>query len=84
MKPDFLREALVPSLMVQRIMKIHENHDPDFMTAATTGPAGWDIVSTEGRVPAPTTPQEGKMTWETPTAIDFRFGFEITMYIAAR
>jgi coenzyme PQQ precursor peptide PqqA len=24
------------------------------------------------------------MTWETPTAIDFRFGFEITMYIAAR
>ncbi|WP_089418171.1 pyrroloquinoline quinone precursor peptide PqqA [Vitreoscilla filiformis] len=24
------------------------------------------------------------MTWETPTAVDFRFGFEITMYIAAR
>ncbi|RTL57899.1 MAG: pyrroloquinoline quinone precursor peptide PqqA [Rhodocyclaceae bacterium] len=24
------------------------------------------------------------MTWETPTACDFRFGFEITMYIAAR
>ncbi|MBN8488483.1 MAG: pyrroloquinoline quinone precursor peptide PqqA [Burkholderiales bacterium] len=24
------------------------------------------------------------MTWETPSACDFRFGFEITMYIAAR
>ncbi|MBC7455147.1 MAG: pyrroloquinoline quinone precursor peptide PqqA [Massilia sp.] len=24
------------------------------------------------------------MTWQTPTACDFRFGFEITMYIANR
>lgn len=24
------------------------------------------------------------MTWETPTAIDMRFGMEITMYIANR
>ncbi|MFO7746623.1 MAG: pyrroloquinoline quinone precursor peptide PqqA [Alcaligenaceae bacterium] len=24
------------------------------------------------------------MKWETPTAIDLRFGFEITMYIANR
>ena len=24
------------------------------------------------------------MTWETPAAIDLRFGFEITMYIANR
>jgi len=24
------------------------------------------------------------MTWQTPTAQDFRFGFEITMYVAAR
>ena len=24
------------------------------------------------------------MQWQTPTAIDFRFGFEITMYVAAR
>jgi coenzyme PQQ precursor peptide PqqA len=28
--------------------------------------------------------EPGNMIWETPTAIDFRFGFEITMYIAAR
>ncbi|QID19836.1 pyrroloquinoline quinone precursor peptide PqqA [Nitrogeniibacter mangrovi] len=24
------------------------------------------------------------MKWETPAAADFRFGFEITMYVAAR
>ena len=24
------------------------------------------------------------MTWQTPQACDFRFGFEITMYVAAR
>jgi len=24
------------------------------------------------------------MTWQTPQATDFRFGFEITMYAAAR
>ena len=28
--------------------------------------------------------KETHMTWETPAACDFRFGFEITMYIAAR
>jgi coenzyme PQQ precursor peptide PqqA len=26
----------------------------------------------------------GTMRWETPKAIDFRFGMEITMYIANR
>jgi len=25
-----------------------------------------------------------KMQWQTPTATDFRFGFEITLYVAAR
>jgi len=24
------------------------------------------------------------MKWETPTATDLRFGFEITMYVSAR
>jgi coenzyme PQQ precursor peptide PqqA len=24
------------------------------------------------------------MQWQTPTAVDFRFGFEITLYVAAR
>ena len=29
-------------------------------------------------------PEEHSMQWHTPTATDFRFGFEITMYVAAR
>ena len=28
--------------------------------------------------------QETPMQWTTPQAADFRFGFEITMYVAAR
>ncbi len=28
--------------------------------------------------------KESSMKWETPTAVDFRFGMEITMYIANR
>ena len=27
---------------------------------------------------------DSSMQWQTPTASDFRFGFEITMYVAAR
>ena len=27
---------------------------------------------------------DSHMQWQTPTATDFRFGFEITMYVAAR
>lgn len=33
---------------------------------------------------APTNRKENVMKWQTPQAQDFRFGFEITMYIAAR
>lgn len=33
-------------------------------------------------LPAPH--QEIDMTWQTPQAQDFRFGFEITMYVAVR
>jgi coenzyme PQQ precursor peptide PqqA len=28
--------------------------------------------------------QEALMQWTTPTAVDFRLGFEITMYVSAR
>ena len=36
--------------------------------------------------PVPRNVREGdsSMTWQTPQASDFRFGFEITMYVAAR
>jgi coenzyme PQQ precursor peptide PqqA len=30
------------------------------------------------------TPGDPLMQWQTPTATDLRFGFEITMYVAAR
>jgi coenzyme PQQ precursor peptide PqqA len=32
----------------------------------------------------PRLPKEKHMRWEVPQAIDFRFGMEITMYIARR
>jgi pyrroloquinoline quinone biosynthesis protein A len=44
-------------------------------------------TATPHAAPSGATPlQEGDvpMTWQTPQATDFRFGFEITMYIAAR
>jgi len=28
--------------------------------------------------------KETSMQWQTPQAVDFRFGFEITMYVSAR
>jgi coenzyme PQQ precursor peptide PqqA len=35
--------------------------------------------------PAPVaTERRLHMQWQTPTATDFRFGFEITLYVAAR
>lgn len=34
--------------------------------------------------PASSIHKETTMTWTTPTAQDFRFGFEITAYSAAR
>ncbi|WP_367180965.1 pyrroloquinoline quinone precursor peptide PqqA [uncultured Piscinibacter sp.] len=38
------------------------------------------------RCPSGAVPPSGdcSMQWQTPTAADFRFGFEITMYVAAR
>lgn len=42
----------------------------------------------ESGAPAPSPPRNATrrdtMKWETPSACDFRFGFEITMYIATR
>ncbi|MBL8471067.1 MAG: pyrroloquinoline quinone precursor peptide PqqA [Rhodocyclaceae bacterium] len=35
-------------------------------------------------VPTKHRSKETSMQWQTPQACDFRFGFEITMYIATR
>jgi len=49
---------------------------------------GWrgpSIVQRERPIPVPLAPHRRLgMTWETPVAIDYRFGFEINLYIAAR
>jgi coenzyme PQQ precursor peptide PqqA len=42
-------------------------------------------IRSRGRHPATTsTCRRLTMIWTTPAAADFRFGFEITMYVAAR
>lgn len=48
-----------------------------FAKEGTSG-AGWAHVGTRPTL------METSMTWTTPAYQDLRFGFEITMYIAAR
>ncbi|MGY0196544.1 pyrroloquinoline quinone precursor peptide PqqA [Leptothrix sp. BB-4] len=59
------------------------------MVRATTAPRRLPTLATHRNTtgasePPSTLELETAMTWETPAAIDFRFGFEITMYVAAR
>lgn len=63
----------------------NENHDPTFMIGRIRKPARCGRMG----VPGPCgigrlLHQEIFMKWETPQATDFRFGMEITMYIAKR
>jgi coenzyme PQQ precursor peptide PqqA len=45
----------------------------------------WDTVpANAARRSCCTLKGEPSMTWQTPAATDLRFGFEITMYVAAR
>jgi coenzyme PQQ precursor peptide PqqA len=55
----------------------HENHESRFMMLLMScRPERWIIdLGLKWRV---------SMKWETPAAVDFRFGMEITMYIANR
>jgi len=76
----------------------HENHEAQFQlslkrarTPAAMMPLAADQRRAIGRSPrprpAPAGPhviKETSMKWETPQACNLRFGFEITMYIAAR
>jgi coenzyme PQQ precursor peptide PqqA len=71
---------------------IHENHEARIMirrlylAGAGGDDASRDPENPRGRQPVTVQPRKGAffMHWETPTAVDFRFGFEITMYVAAR
>ncbi len=46
--------------------------------------APWDPRSHAAPAGAAALERRPSMTWQTPQASDFRFGFEITMYISAR
>jgi coenzyme PQQ precursor peptide PqqA len=47
--------------------------------------SAWDNVSPRRPPGHCATRQETHpMQWSTPTAVDFRFGFEITMYVSNR
>jgi|GEM_PF-650955 len=48
-----------------------EDQDQDVVLASTV----WRLRNLIGELP---------MQWQTPTATDLRFGFEITMYVASR
>jgi coenzyme PQQ precursor peptide PqqA len=54
--------------------------DPVCETAGRVQDTG--VAAVQGRRLLPT--KDISMKWETPQAVDFRFGMEITMYIANR
>jgi coenzyme PQQ precursor peptide PqqA len=68
----------------------HENHEDRFMRCRLLVHAvpGHDVPGTSAVPAAPTGPApptgDFSMQWQTPQARDLRFGFEITMYVAAR
>lgn len=62
---------------------------PGGWAAAARGPSirhGIDVVPALSIRPARRSSPQGdfRMQWQTPTATDLRFGFEITLYVAAR
>jgi coenzyme PQQ precursor peptide PqqA len=60
---------------------LHENHETPFMIPRYVRPAaGGD----DGGGDRALVMRRHGMKWETPEAIDMRFGMEITMYISNR
>jgi coenzyme PQQ precursor peptide PqqA len=60
---------------------LHENHETPFMIPRyVLAPAGAD----DGTDDRGFITRRPGMKWETPEAIDMRFGMEITMYISNR
>ena len=56
----------------------HENHESFFM------PGLIRPIDERGNTGVVTSKKEICMKWETPAAIEMRFGMEITMYVANR
>jgi coenzyme PQQ precursor peptide PqqA len=64
---------------------IPDFHEARFKIAAWTPRAARPTLAQRWTTSHPHIPYwSTAMTWTTPAAADFRFGFEITMYIAAR
>jgi coenzyme PQQ precursor peptide PqqA len=61
----------------------HENHEAPFMIVPY-GPAPEGVDHDPDERPIVHLHKETPMKWETPEAIDMRFGMEITMYISNR
>ncbi len=55
----------------------HENHELCFMMLLIRGRAARRSIESWYN-------EEMSMKWETPLAIDYRFGMEITMYVSNR
>ncbi len=70
------------------MLRSNENHEArlsDFTLAQRGEAPTMRSVGTEFLDPiAPNTLKGTAMKWTTPAATDLRFGFEVTMYIAAR
>jgi coenzyme PQQ precursor peptide PqqA len=62
----------------------HENHEGRFMMIRFPRMRHSARIDWPGVRPACNDRRRLDMKWETPQAIDFRFGMEITMYIAHR
>lgn len=61
--------------MVARLCSAHRRHEDASRESSD---------SRRRKLSATRPPGDIKMQWQTPTATDLRFGFEITMYVAAR
>jgi coenzyme PQQ precursor peptide PqqA len=69
---DFLEAAIMTAGLSRRACR-GDDRPRDVRIPAAGRPAA-----------APPDRRPPTMQWQTPTATDFRFGFEITMYVAAR
>jgi pyrroloquinoline quinone biosynthesis protein A len=71
-------------------LQIHDFHEARIQTAGLWQGRAWRDHKAWNDVPVVATRRRAfnnwrlHMQWQTPTATDLRFGFEITMYVAAR
>jgi coenzyme PQQ precursor peptide PqqA len=85
--PSFWRDPPALHSSSAPAFATHENHEERFMMIRFRARARFDEDGSAGPTRSGShgkRPKELVMKWETPQAIDLRFGMEITMYIAHR